>query len=274
MEKRSCAARTQNATKKPRNAGSLEEDNPCPEGADEDCGDPVQPICGLSIDHLADTAPQAQCVELEKQEPQELAEDNGESVISDVIRFGKSVRSDLSGDPLNGPQCSKGDAPEKGTNDQEDCAAPPSCKIRKSSASGEADAKRRRQSAEGGMAQPLSAQRPPEGGTQAQEGCMFDLPPSRVRKLSLHDLSVENKKRRCNRKRKLDLQHDVGQKRICFRIPNPGHEIEVPGPPPEVLEAGALLSTVSGTEGQQQGSVLQARGARAVPLRGAAGPPL
>ena len=146
---------------KPRNTGSLEEDNPCPEGADEDCGDPVQPICGLSIDQLTDNALQAQCVELEKQEPQELAEENGESVISDVIRFGKSVRSDLSGDPLNGPQCSKGDAPEKGTNDQEDCAAPPPCKIRKSSASGEADAKRRRQSAEGGMAQPLSAQRPP-----------------------------------------------------------------------------------------------------------------
>ena len=148
---------------KPRHTGNLEEDNPCPEGADEDCGDPVQPICGLSIDHVADNATQAQCVEPEKQEPQELAEEIGESVISDVIRIGKSACSDLSGDPLNGPQCSKGDAPEKGTNDQEDCAAPPSCKIRKSSASGEADAKKRRQSAEDDRAQPFGAQLPPEG---------------------------------------------------------------------------------------------------------------
>ena len=163
--------------KKNRNAGSLEKDNPCPEGADEDCGDPVQPISGLSIDQLADNATQAQRSELEKQEPQELAEEIGESVISDVIRIGKSVRSDLSGDPLNGPQCSKSDAPGNGTNDQEDCDAPPSCKIRKSSTSDEADAKRRRQGAEGGRAQPLSAQRPPEGGIHAQEGCMFDLPP-------------------------------------------------------------------------------------------------
>ena len=120
--------------------------------------------------------------------------------------------------------------------------------------------------------QPLCPQLPPVGGTQAQDDSAPEFPPSRVRKLNQHDLSVGDKRRRRGNKRKLDLQHDVGQKRICFSKPNPVQSIEAPGPSSEVLEAAVHLSTVPGMEGQQQDSVQLARAARAVPLRGAAGP--
>ena len=140
-------------------------------------------------------------------------------MISDVIRFEESVCSDLSGnDPLTEPQCSGGDTLDEGTVDQGVCAAPPpSCRIRKCSPSVEAAAKRRRQEADRSTARPLSTQRHPEGGIQAQDGHRPGLHPSRVKKLSSHDLSVESKKRRSCRKRKLDQLHDVGQKKICFR---------------------------------------------------------
>ena len=104
-----------------------------------------------------------------------------------------------------------------------------------------------------------------------QDVCVVGLPPSRVRKLSSHDFSVENKKRKYSRKRKLDQQLDGGQKRICFRISNAGHDIDVPGPPSEVLEPGALLSAGSEREGQQQGAGCEARAAPAEPLSGAFG---
>ena len=149
---------------------------------------------------------------------------------------------------------------------------PPSCNIRKSSTSDKADAKRRRQDAEDDRVQPLCPQLPPEGGTQAQDDCVTELPPSRVRKLNQHDLSVEDKRRRRGNKRKLDLQHDAGQRRICFPRTISVQRIDVPGPSSEVLESAVLPSTVPVMEGQQQDSVQLARAARAVPLRGAPGP--
>jgi len=223
------------------------------------------------MDQLAENVTQGQRSEIEKQEPQELAEDIGESVSSNVIRIQEPVCSNLSGDPWKGPQCSESDAPGDGANDH-NCEAPFPCKIRKSSASDEADAKRRRQNAEDDRVQPLCPQLPPVGGTQAQDDCATELPPSRVRKLNQHDLSVGDKRRRRGNKRKLDLQHDVGQKRICFRKPNSVQRIDAPGPSSEVLEAAVLPSTVPVMEGQQQDSVQLARAARAVPLRGAPGP--
>ena len=79
------------------------------------------------MDQFAENVTQVQCSELEKQEPQELAEDIGESSFSDVIRIEEPVCSNLSGDPRNGPQCSESDAPGDGANDQ-DCEAPPLAK--------------------------------------------------------------------------------------------------------------------------------------------------
>ena len=144
---------------------------------------------------------------------------------------------------------------------------PPSCRIRKCSPSVDAAAKkRRRQEAGRSTARPLSAQRHPEGGIQAQDGHRPGLHPSRVRKLNSHDLSVESKKRRSGRKRKLDQQHDVGQKKICSRLLRSGLETGVPGPSPGVLETGE--PPLAETGGRQQESVLLAGAARAEPLSG------
>ena len=75
-----------------------------------------------------------------------------------------------------------------------------------------------------------NAERPHDGGQNAQESCGTQLPPSRVRKLNSHDVSVENKKRKYTRKRNLDQQQDGGQKRICFR--NERQQVAGAEPPP------------------------------------------
>ena len=191
-------------------------------------------------------------------------------MISDVIRIENSVDSDLEGaGPRTEPQRDRAENPDEGTANQECSAALlPPCRVRKLSANDETAAKKMRGGADRQTAPLEKKERPSEGG-RAQDVCEAQLPPNRVRKLNSHDVSVENKKRKYNRKRKLDQQHDGGQKRICFRISNAGHDIDVPGPPPEVLEPGTLLSAGSAREGQQQGAGCEARAAPAEPLSGA-----
>ena len=216
-------------------------------------------------------------------------------MISDVIRIENSVDSDLEGaGPRTEPQRDRAETPNEGTANQECIAALlPPCRVRKLSANDETAAKKMRGGADRQTAPLGKKERPSEGGQRAQDVCEAQLPPNRVRKLNSHDVSVENEKRKYNRKRNLDQQLDGGQKRICFRINkqlddaagpardpaqqphlrtlsrNAALETDVPGPPPEVLGPGFPLSAGSGREGQHQGTGHHARAVPAEPVSGA-----
>ena len=255
---------------KPRKPGILNEENPCPQGANDNRDEQGQPHGERPMDQLAESATQLQCSECGEQDPQGLVGEDGASVPSNVIRIQEPPCSSLSANPLKRAQCNESDAHDNEANDH---MRTPSCKIRKN-ISDRSAAKRGRQDAEDDRAQILGTGLPPLRDTQAQDDCAAELPPSRVRKLNKHDLSVDERRRGRGNKRKLDQRLDAGQGRICFPRKMPVQRNNSPGPSSEVLGAAELPSTVPVLGGQQQNSVQQARATRAEPLRGAPGPDL